>query len=239
MGRRFFTHAWKEENTMQIQGTAVGGRFAISDRGRDIGFIEGSRITFLGFVSPTDAAWAAWEADRSLELFRSGPPPGVEGPGAVSLELGPQPAVVVEGRGVIARLVPPADPEAGFDEWGFTVDLMPDDEGSPPISPEVFLRSRARRMWRGVRRSGLHQRMRQYTINDFTPSRRESNVIVTDRFTQHPVPRSGPAQPAAAASAPHRARAGTTLAHWHRRPRMAGQPGRARRGAVGGRLPDA
>lgn len=109
---------------------------------------------FTGFPSPTEAAWAAWEAFRRLEFARTGRLIRNDGAGPVTLELGNPPRVVVAGRGVIARLVPPADPARRFDEWGFAMDLARDGHRTgttawPSLPAEV------RRMWRGVRNAGL------------------------------------------------------------------------------------
>lgn len=164
---------------MEIQGTAVGGRLRITEHDTEIGHIDRSGISFTGFGSPTDAARAAWESYRSLEFSRTGT--AILNDGGVSIGLGVAPSVLVEGRGQIARLLPPAGPATRFDQWGFVMPLSPEEEQvMHRTSPEVFLRARARRMWRGIQKAGLNHRTRHVAPNDVTISKGENNVIHTD-----------------------------------------------------------
>ena len=176
---------------MEIQRTAVDGRMRITNRNREVGAITGSRISFSGFGSPTDAAWAAWEAFRSLEFGRTGTLMD-EGTDTVSIELGNPPQVTVQGHGSIARLIPPGDPLRRFDDWAFEMDLAPDEPRVVSAAGlEVFLRGRARRMWRGIQRAGLHERAGQqeragqHDHLSVTKSKGEDYVIHIDPISLH------------------------------------------------------
>jgi hypothetical protein len=170
---------------MEIQRTAVDGRMRITDKNREVGAITGSRISFFGFSSPTEAAWAAWEAYRSLEFGRTGTLMD-ESTGTVSMELGNPPQVVVQGRGSIARLVPPGDPARRFEDWAFEMDLTPEDPlVISAAGLEVFLRGRARRMWRGIQRAGLHERAGQQDHRSLMKSKGEDHVGHIDAISLH------------------------------------------------------
>jgi hypothetical protein len=200
---------------MEIRQTRDPGRLRIMDRNVAIGSIEGSDIGFTGFTSPTDAGRAAWEAYRGIHRHRSGQSLTPTGdPDQVSLELGLVQHVVVAGRGRIARLVPPRGPDAAFDEWGFVMGLSAEDELEMlNHNPQVFLRSRARIMWRAIRRAGLDQLMRPGAANHTVEKKGDDHVVNSRGVIEH----AGlvPVEQAAVAAASDRAGAGTTLAHRH------------------------
>lgn len=142
---------------MQIQASAGSDRLRIVDRDRSIGFVDGSTIVFHGFPTPGAAARAAWAAHQAVLFRRTGVKlhPG-EGAGFLTLEPGGEHQVIAAGSRPIARLPAlddPATPRAG---WGFAMGLSPDDDRELRLnSAEVFLRSRARVMWRAIRAAGL------------------------------------------------------------------------------------
>lgn len=138
--------------------------YRIRDQGRFIGAIDGSAVLFRGFTSPTDAAWAAWEAYRGIHGRRYGTQlPLPEDPGfvRVSLRESGNP-MVMAGNEAIAELLPPAFPETEHDDWGFQVILGEDDDALLARHPEVLLRARARVMWQAMYRAGMHHHMRQW-----------------------------------------------------------------------------
>jgi hypothetical protein len=209
---------------MEIRQTRDPGRLRIMDQNVAIGSIEGSDIAFTGFTSPTDAGRAAWEAYRGIVRHRTGETLTQTGdPNQVSLELGSAQYVVVAGRGRIARLVPPRGPDVAFDQWGFVMGLSTEEELEMlNHNPHVFMRSRARIMWRAIRGAGLDRSMRPYAVTE----------TIEERGEDHGVNSSGvirpagfiPADQAAVAAASDRAGAGAPLAHRHGGAGVAGSP---------------
>ncbi len=148
---------------MEIHGTRVPGRFRIMDQNREIGFIDGSAIGSSGFTSPNDAARAAWEAYRGVEIWSGERLMPGHGSSQASIELGASQPALVLGGDRIARIIPPGELPLPLDGWGFSVNLPFEAEVEMKLhNAAVFLRARARRMWRAIRNAGLNSRMRQY-----------------------------------------------------------------------------
>jgi hypothetical protein len=206
---------------MEIQGTSVPGQLRIVDRNLEIGFIDGTTIGFNGFATRSDAARAAWEAYRGLEVYRSGVRPIATHNTQVSIELGDTPHVFVEDRGRIARLIPPGDQPGSLNAWGFAVELSPGAQADMRFHhAEVYLRARARRMWRAIRRAGLEARMHQYGSHDVTIRQGDNDVINSNRNDS----REGtlnPTHQATAETAAGRIGAGTPVVDGDGRARMA------------------
>jgi len=149
---------------MMIEQGAGLSTYRIWDQGRVVGSIEGTAVSFRGFTSPTDAAWAAWEAHRGTHARQNGTRlPSPEDPGfvRVSLRESGNPTVMA-GDQAIAELLPPAFPETENDEWGFQVDLASEKGTILARHPEVLLRARARVMWQAMYGAGMHHLMRQW-----------------------------------------------------------------------------
>jgi hypothetical protein len=56
----------------------------------------------------------------------------------------------------MATLLPPAPVNSEIEGWGFEIQLSPEERF------EVFALARARVIWRELRGTGIHRRMRQF-----------------------------------------------------------------------------
>ena len=127
---------------MRAQRVGTGPEFRLFQDGQEIGHVDSSTVTFLGFVTREDAALAASVADRALAQ-RRGKQHG--SPQAVSTPAGVRPT-----------LLPPAPEESEIRGWGFEIALLPEER------VEVFATARARVIWRALQGTGVYRRMRQF-----------------------------------------------------------------------------
>jgi hypothetical protein len=127
---------------MRVRRVGTGSEFRLFQDGQEIGHVDSTTVTFLGFVTRDDAALAASAAHHALTRRRS------EQPGSTG-------AAVAQG-GVMAMLLPPAPEESEIGGWGFEIALLPSE------CIEVFALARARVIWRALQGTGISRRMRQF-----------------------------------------------------------------------------
>jgi len=137
------------------RGTNPAERRLFED-GRDVGYIRGSEVGFVGFRSQMDAAQAAYAAHRALARRRANSSWTPSPPEEFLLGERRGAQYVIERSGLLARLCEP-EPDGGPGDWGFEVTLRPEE------TLNVFAMSRAVIMWSALRASGYAQRMRQFT----------------------------------------------------------------------------
>lgn len=141
---------------MRARRVGNGPEFRLFQNEREIGRINGTSVSFLGFETPDDAALASAVAHRALTRRRRRMPHRKDPPDSfLIMDQGGTPMVVARS-GILATLLPPAWGRSEVDGWGFEVQLVPEEQF------EVFAVSRARVIWRAVRRVGIHRRMRQF-----------------------------------------------------------------------------
>ncbi len=127
---------------MRARRVGTGSEFRLFQDGQEIGHVDGTTVTFLGFVTRDDAALAASVADRALAQ-RRGKQHG-------------SPQDVITQAGALAALLPPAPDESEIGGWGFEIALLPEERF------EVFATARARVIWRALQGTGVYRRMRQF-----------------------------------------------------------------------------
>ncbi len=141
-----------------MRARRVGGEpaFRLLQDEQEIGRVDGTRVSFLGFATRDDAALAASVAHLALARRREKKRQPAHGPSDVAvMDPGPRQAVIAPA-GVLAMLVPPAAGGSAGGGWGFEIGLLPEE------SVEVFAIARARVMWRALRSTGVYRRMRQF-----------------------------------------------------------------------------
>jgi hypothetical protein len=125
---------------MRAQRIAAGPEFRLLQDGQEIGYVDGTRVSFRGFAARDDAALAASIAYRALSRRRK-----------------KQPHPMEESQdGILATLLPPAPEDSEAGSWGFEIALLPEERF------EVFAIARARVMWRALRGTGIDRRMHQF-----------------------------------------------------------------------------
>lgn len=123
---------------MRIREGATASERRLFQDDREIGYIRGATVGFVGFTTEADAVEAAHSADRALERRRS--------------RAGWLASTI--GGATVAQLV--RVEAAPGTVWGFEVTLRAEERVT------VFAMSRARTMWNALRASGLAGRMRQF-----------------------------------------------------------------------------
>lgn len=124
---------------------------------REIGFIRGETVGFVGLMNADDAAFAGRVAHRTLASRRDPTRPWMP-------ILAADPFLVAEGdrqhladpSGILATLRPPASGPPGNEDWGVELELLPEEQ------PDVIAVARARAMWTALLGSGVAGRMRQF-----------------------------------------------------------------------------
>jgi hypothetical protein len=123
-----------KEEVMRARRVGNGSEFRLFQDEKEIGWVDATAVSFLGFVTQDDAALAASVAYRAL------------------VQRWPDDARPEESP----TLLPPAPEEAAAGGWGFSIPLLPSER------IEVFALARARVMWRALQGSGIFRRMRQF-----------------------------------------------------------------------------
>jgi len=120
---------------MRARRVGNGSEFRLFQDEKEIGRVDATAVSFLGFVTRDDAALAAAAAYRALARRWQD----------------------AEGRPEsLATLLPPAPEEAATGGWGFEIALLPGER------VEVFALARARVIWRELQGTGMSRRMRQF-----------------------------------------------------------------------------
>jgi hypothetical protein len=122
------------------------------DMDRVVGWIDGSRVGFLGFADEQEAASAAWLAYRTVSrrlARRLGirPIPIDTEPLALAQEKNHE-VILASGRPIATLLRPGVNSRSGPHTFGFTVTL-------PAPADELAVRSTAYAIYRTLRKSGL------------------------------------------------------------------------------------
>jgi hypothetical protein len=139
---------------MRARRVGNGPEFRLFQNEREIGRVDGTSVSVLGFETRDDAALASAAAHRALTRRRRITPHRTESPDSYLIMDESATPTVVARSGVLATLLPPE--ESGLDGWGFEVQLLPEERF------EVFAIARARVIWRALRRTGIYRRMRQF-----------------------------------------------------------------------------
>ncbi len=119
---------------MRARRVGNGSEFRLFQDEKEIGRVDATAVSFLGFATRDVAALAGSAAYRALVQ---------RGPDAARPEEPP-------------TLLPPAPEEAAAGGWGFSIALLPSER------IEVFALARARVIWRALQGSGIFRRMRQF-----------------------------------------------------------------------------
>jgi hypothetical protein len=155
---------------MRTRPGATPSTFRLVDDEQDVGYIDGTTVAFLGFASRTDAALAASAAHRGLVRRRENSHWSAHALDDILVMEQGSTQYVIARAGVLATLRPPLDGSDAAD-WGFEIDLLPEERLG------VFAVSRARVMWRELRATGIHRRMRQFNT--------ESQASVDEQGEKH------------------------------------------------------
>ena len=143
---------------MKARREVDGSGFRLFEGEREIGYIRGKVVGFVGFVSADEAALAGRVAHMALANRR-----GTERPWSPSLPA--DHLLVTEGgsrhvvapSGILATLRPPAAGSPGGEGWGVELELLPRERY------DIFALARARAMWAGILGIGVAGRMRQFS----------------------------------------------------------------------------
>ena len=141
---------------MRARRVGTGSGFRLFQGEHEIGRVNGTTVSFLGFATRDDAALAASVAHLALTRRRGEKPQSATGHSEVLvMEHGSSQAVIAPA-GVLATLLPPAaeGPEVG--SWGFEIRLLPEE------GVDVFAIARARVMWHALRNTGVYRRMQKF-----------------------------------------------------------------------------
>jgi hypothetical protein len=141
---------------MRARRVGTKAEFRLFHNERQIGHVDATSLSFVGFETRDDAALAASVAHRALTKRRRRQPYRMDHPGDFLIMDQASRAAVVARAGVLATLLPPAPEASGIDGWGFEIQLRPEEQF------EVFAVARARVIWRALRASGIYRRMRQF-----------------------------------------------------------------------------
>ena len=122
------------------------------DMDRMVGWIDGSRVGFLGFADEQEAASAAWLAYRTISrrlARRLGIRPiPIDTEPLVLIKQENREVILASGRPIATLLRPGSDSRSGPHAFGFTVTL-------PAPADELMARSTAYAIYRTLRKSGL------------------------------------------------------------------------------------
>ncbi len=141
---------------MRARRVGTKSEFRLFQDEREIGHVDGTSVSFLGFESREHAALAAWAAHRALTRRRRRMPHRTDyHEGFVIMDEGGTPTVVARA-GVLGTLLPPGADKSGIEGWGFEIQLLPEEQF------EVFARARARVIWWALRSTGVYRRMHQF-----------------------------------------------------------------------------
>jgi hypothetical protein len=141
---------------MRARRVGTGSEFRLFQDEQEIGRVDGTTVSFLGFATRDDAALAASVAHLALTRRRGEKPQSITGPSDVLVMDHGSTQAVIAPAGVLARLIPPASEESACGDWGFEIGLLPEE------GVDVFAIARARVMWRALRSTGIYRCMQQF-----------------------------------------------------------------------------
>ena len=147
---------------MRARRIAAGSGFRLLQDEQEIGYVDGTRVSFRGFATRDDAALAASVAHRALARRRGEQRHSVdEAKDILVVDHGSTQAVIPRA-GILGRLLPPAPEDSEVSGWGFEIELLPEERF------EVFAIARARVMWRALRGTGIDRWMHQFGAHFLT-----------------------------------------------------------------------
>jgi hypothetical protein len=141
---------------MRARRIAAGSGFRLLQDEQEIGYVDGTRVSFRGFATRDDAALAASVAHRALTRRRGEQRHSVHDPKDILVVGQGSTQAVMARAGILARLLPPAPEDSEVGGWGFEIELLPEER------VEVFAIARARVIWRALRGTGIDRRMHQF-----------------------------------------------------------------------------
>jgi hypothetical protein len=141
---------------MRIRRVGTGSEFRLLQDEQEIGYVDGTRVSFRGFAGRDDAARAASVAYRALSRRRRKQPHPMEASQDILVVDKGSTQTVIARSGILATLLPPAPEDSEVGGWGFEIALLPEEHF------EVFAIARARVMWRALRGTGIDRRMHQF-----------------------------------------------------------------------------
>jgi hypothetical protein len=141
---------------MRARRIAAGSEFRLLQDEQEIGYVDGTRVSFRGFVTRDDAALAASVAHQALIRRRGKQRLSVDEPKDILVVDQGSTQAVIARAGILATLLPPAPEDSEVGGWGFEIALLPEEHF------EVFAIARARVMWRALRGTGIDRRMHQF-----------------------------------------------------------------------------
>ena len=147
---------------MRARRIAAGSEFRLLQDEQEIGYVDGTRVSFRGFTTRDDAALAASVAHRALTRRRGEQPHSVDEPKDILVVDQGSTQAVIARAGILARLLPPAPEDSEVGGWGFEIELLPEERF------EVFAIARARVIWRALRGTGIDRRMHQFGAQPLT-----------------------------------------------------------------------
>jgi hypothetical protein len=120
---------------MRARRVGNGSEFRLFQDEKEIGRVDATAVSFMGFVTRDDAALAATMAYRALARRWQDAEARQES---------------------LVTVLAPAPEEAATGGWGFEIALLPGER------VEVFALARARVIWRALQGTGISRRMRQF-----------------------------------------------------------------------------
>ena len=141
---------------MRARRAGDGPEFRLLQDEQEIGRVNGTRVSFLGFATRDDAALAASVAHLALTRRRERTRQSVPGFSDVPVMNHESARAAIARSGVLATLLPGGAEESDRGSWGFEIGLLPEE------GVEVFAIARARVMWQAIRSTGVYRRMRQF-----------------------------------------------------------------------------
>ncbi len=120
---------------MRARRVGTGSEYHLVQDEQEIGWVNSTAVGFRGFATRDEAARAASAAYHALGQRRT---------------------AALEAERPLATLLPPAPEESTAGDWGFQIELLPNER------MEVFALARARIMWRALQGTGISRHMRQF-----------------------------------------------------------------------------
>jgi hypothetical protein len=164
---------------MRARRVGTGSEFRLFQGEHEIGRVDETTVSFLGFATREDAALAASVAHLALTRRRGGKPQSASGPSEVLVMDHGSSQAAIAPAGVLATLLPPTAEDSEIGSWGFEIRLLP-EEGI-----DIFAIARARVMWHALRNTGVYRRMQKFhadrlaTTTSVHPASRVQRAVVT------------------------------------------------------------
>jgi hypothetical protein len=164
---------------MRARRVGTGSEFRLFQGEHEIGRVDETTVSFLGFATREDAALAASVAHLALTRRRGGKPQSASGPSEVLVMDHGSSQAAIAPAGALATLLPPTAEDSEIGSWGFEIRLLP-EEGI-----DIFAIARARVMWHALRNTGVYRRMQKFhadrlaTTTSVHPASRVQRAVVT------------------------------------------------------------